>query len=115
MDMDSTLAFFSLFIIILFFLIQKICFSYTSTARHLCAPLKLEKVIWSAKLIPNEFLLKFKKNVDYDGFIGDMSDKTQISIEIYQVKVVLKPGNMIFEASIKYLQSEKKFVVSVWL
>ena len=87
--------------------------SYTSEHRDLCSELKLQDIQWSAKLLPNENLLKFKKNSDYDGFVGDMSDKMQISTEIYQVKVSLVPGNMLFEASIRYYVKENKFSVSV--
>lgn len=73
----------------------------------------MQDILWSAKLIPNENLLKFKKNSDYDGFVGDMSDKMQVSMEIYQVKVSLVPGHMLFEASIRYYIKEDKFSVTV--
>lgn len=75
--------------------------------------MKIDQILWSAKLIPNKFMLKFKSNSDRDGFVGEMSDHTKVLIEIYQVKVSFSPGNMIFEASIRHNTEEDKFIVSV--
>lgn len=52
------------------------------------------------KMSPNEHMLRFKKNSDFDGFLADLSAKMEIKNEMYQIKVMLKPGNSLFEASI---------------
>lgn len=49
---------------------------------------------------PNQHVLKYKKNSDFDGFVADLSDKMQIQRHTYQIKAMLKPGNSLFEASI---------------
>lgn len=54
------------------------------------------------KMTPNENLLKFNKNADMDGFVPDMSAKMKINKDLYQIKVLLKPGNGIFEATITH-------------
>jgi len=64
-------------------------------------------------LRPNKNLLAFSKNADVDGFIGDMSGKTQVTIETYQIKTSLEPGNMEFEASMSYHKLEDKFIIKV--
>ncbi|KAK6639225.1 hypothetical protein RUM43_007495 [Polyplax serrata] len=85
---------------------------YTKTYRNVCAKMKIDQILWSAKLIPNKFMLKFKSNSDRDGFVGEMSAHTKVLIEIYQVKVSFSPGNMIFEASIRHNTEDDKFIVS---
>ena len=60
-------------------------------------------------------MLKFKENSDYDGFVGKMTDKTDILNEIYQLKASFNPGDMIFEASINYHTKTKIFTTSVSL
>lgn len=85
----------------------------TEEDRNLCVKLSLGQAQWAARLRPNKNLLAFSKNADLDGFIGDMSGKTQVTIETYQIKMTLIPGNMEFEASMAYHKVENKFVLKV--
>lgn len=55
------------------------------------------------KMTPNQNLLKFNKNTDFDGFVADLSANMNINKELYQIKLMLSPGNSLFEASITHL------------
>lgn len=76
--------------------------SYTKSHRDICEPWKLLKTEWALKMTPNENLLKFHKNADFDGFVPDLSARMKVNSNIYQVKVILVPGKAIFEASITH-------------
>ncbi|XP_066584356.1 uncharacterized protein [Prorops nasuta] len=76
--------------------------NYTKDQRDICEILHLSEILWSSKLIPTKGLLNFYKSGDQDGFRGDFSAKTKLTNEIYQLKVALKPGDSLFEASITY-------------
>ncbi|KAL2720926.1 uncharacterized protein V1478_009972 [Vespula squamosa] len=76
--------------------------SYTEEHRDICETLKLNQILWSAKLLPTKGLLNFHKSGDQDGFIADLSAKTELTSEIYQIKVKTEPGGGLFEASITY-------------
>lgn len=58
---------------------------------------------------PNEDLIKFAKNADLDGFVADLSAKTKVNSNIYQIKAVVKPGDSLFEASITHLIDKGTF------
>lgn len=53
--------------------------------------------------------MKFKKNLDHDGFVADLSGTTQISSYTYQLKVVAVPGDSLFEASITHYLKDDRF------
>ncbi|XP_015126195.1 uncharacterized protein LOC107047849 [Diachasma alloeum] len=76
--------------------------SYTEEHRDICEMLKLDQILWAARLIPTKGLLKFRQSGDKDGFIGDFSAKTRLTHEIYQLKVRTQPGGGLFEASIDH-------------
>lgn len=73
---------------------------YTEPHRDKCERWKLFKTEWALETTPNENLLKFYKNVDVDGFVPDLSAKMKVNSNVYQIKVILEPGNAVFEASI---------------
>ncbi|XP_057331266.1 uncharacterized protein LOC130671406 isoform X2 [Microplitis mediator] len=87
--------------------------SYTQEHRDICEVLKLEEIMWAAKLIPTKGLLNFEKSSDKDGFIGDFSAKTHVTNEIYQIKVKLSPGGGIFEASIDHNIEKNIFTAKI--
>ena len=58
-------------------------------------------------------LLNFQKTGDQDGFVGDFSAKTEITSEMYQLKVKTDPGGGIFEASIIHDVKNDVFSVKV--
>lgn len=81
---------------------------YTSDFRKLCAKLNLKEMIYVTKLQPNENLIKFNKNADLDGFVADLTAKTKVKTNIYQIKALLTPGDSLFEASITHnLENDK--------
>lgn len=64
-------------------------------------------------MTPNEKFLKFNKNADLDGFIPDMSAKMKINKNVYQIKVLLVPGNSIFEATITHFVDSDKMYLKI--
>ncbi|KAJ3655287.1 hypothetical protein Zmor_014422 [Zophobas morio] len=87
--------------------------NYTESHRHLCEVLSLSKVEWVMKMAPNENLVKFNKNADLDGFVADLSAKMTLKSDLYQIKVILVPGNSIFEASVSYFIEQDEFSVKM--
>lgn len=85
--------------------------NYTESHRDICVTWKLLKTEWVLKMTPNENLLKFHKNADIDGFVPDLSARMKLSSNIYQIKVILQPGNAIFEASIKHNLAKNEMTV----
>ncbi|XP_043284844.1 uncharacterized protein [Venturia canescens] len=87
--------------------------SYTEEHRNICEVLRLDKILWSSKLIPTKGLLNFKKSGDKDGFVGDFSAKTALMSEVYQVKVKTEPGGALFEASITHDVQKNAFQTKI--
>lgn len=86
---------------------------FTKDNRDLCEPLYLHEIKWAAKLSPHDNLLRFKQSKDGDGFIADLSSKTDVSSEMYQVKIITKPGKSIFEASVLHNLHKNEFKVQM--
>ncbi|XP_023239067.1 uncharacterized protein LOC111637735 [Centruroides sculpturatus] len=85
--------------------------NYTNQFSTLCIQLVLDKITRAEKLSPNQALLKFKKNADKDGFVGDFSDNTKVSEVIYQIQLVAFPSKAKYEASVKFNIETKTFNV----
>ncbi|XP_054724869.1 uncharacterized protein LOC129235195 isoform X2 [Uloborus diversus] len=83
----------------------------TEFQRKNCAPLEIKELSRIEKLQPNKALLKFRKNADKDGFVGEFSDNTQLSEIIYQIQIRTSPNNGVYEASLKYDVTKKEFSV----
>lgn len=73
----------------------------------------MHEIKWAAKLTPHDNLLRFKQTKDGDGFMGDFSSKTNVLSEMYQVKIITKPGKSIFEASILHSLHKNEFTVKM--
>ncbi|KAJ6636581.1 hypothetical protein Bhyg_15172, partial [Pseudolycoriella hygida] len=73
---------------------------FTKADEHKCARLYLHEIKWAAKLAPHDNLMRFKQNKDFDGFLADLTSKTKVWSEMYQVKIIVQPGKSIFEASV---------------
>lgn len=86
---------------------------FTEDYRHLCHELNLAEVKWSAKLIPQQNLLRFKSNKDTDGFIADLSANTKITNDMYQLKLIANPSKAIYEASVLYDFTANEFRVKL--
>lgn len=87
--------------------------NYTQTHRDRCDLLHIAQVYWATKMVPNENLVKFNKNADIDGFIADLTANTHINYDMYQIKVMIKPGDSLFEASIKHLLDKDIFELKI--
>lgn len=87
--------------------------NYTNGHRNLCATLSIGKIFWVTKMRPNENFLKFNKNADIDGFVPDLSSKMKVKSDLYQLKVMLIPGESLFEASITYFFEKNEFRLNI--
>ncbi|KAJ8960982.1 hypothetical protein NQ318_020286 [Aromia moschata] len=76
--------------------------NYTNNYRKLCEVLSISRIEWVTKMSPNQNLLRFNKNADLDGFVADLTANMKLRYDTYQIKVMLKPGNSLFEASITH-------------
>jgi len=85
----------------------------TKDYRNLCEKLTLDEVKWSAKLVAQKSLLKFKTNKDTDGFLADLTADTKVINDIYQVKLIANPSRAIYEASVLYNFNENTFRVKL--
>ncbi|CAL1293248.1 unnamed protein product [Larinioides sclopetarius] len=83
----------------------------TNFQRHNCEVLQLKEVTRIEKLQPNKALLKFRKNADKDGFVGEFSDNTQLTEILYQVQLRAYPSDGVYEASVKHDTIKKTFIV----
>ncbi|CAH0556728.1 unnamed protein product [Brassicogethes aeneus] len=81
---------------------------YTYDHANVCERLAIADILWVTKLKPNEKLVTFKKNADRDGFVGEFSAKMDIKFDMYQIKVMLKPGNSLFEASFTHHKADDR-------
>lgn len=86
---------------------------FTKKDINKCARLYLHEIKWAAKLAPHDNLMRFKQNKDFDGFLADLSSNTKVSSEMYQVKIIVKPGKSIFEASVLHDLKENSFRVKM--
>lgn len=87
--------------------------NYTNDHRDICEVLWISKILWATKITPNKNLLRFNRNADIDGFVADLSAKMEVKMDTYQIKVILVPGNSMFEASIKHLKDEDKMDLKI--
>lgn len=86
----------------------------TDVSKDLCARLYLHEVKWAAKLAPHDNLLRFKQTNDGDGFLADLSsNRMSVASEMYQVKIIVRPGNSIFEASVQHSLKDNNFNVNI--
>lgn len=65
--------------------------------------------------MPSKALRRFKDAADLDGFVPNFSGNTPLTMETYQIKLIVQPGGGIFEVSLIYLLKEDTFTVKVSL
>lgn len=85
--------------------------SLTEFQRANCEVLLLKEMMRIEKLQPNRALLKFKKNADKDGFVGEFTDDTKLTEVLYQVQIRAFPSDAIYEASVTHHTVKNKFTV----
>lgn len=87
---------------------------HTADEADKCARLYVHRVTWAAALSPHDNLLRFKKTNDGDGYLADLADQAmKVSSQLYQVKMLVKPGDSIFEASVQYDALADKVLVDL--
>lgn len=72
----------------------------TEPFRQYCEPLQFKQINWAMRLTPHSALLAFKHNADVDGYLAEMGDNTHAKELIYQLQIVVSPGDSLFEASV---------------
>lgn len=85
--------------------------SLTEFKRDVCEVLLLKEIMRIEKLQPNKALLKFRKNADKDGFVGEFTDDTKLTEIIYQIQLRAFPSDAIYEASVKHNTIKNTFLV----
>ncbi|CAD6198672.1 unnamed protein product [Caenorhabditis auriculariae] len=70
--------------------------------KELCSPLKLDSMLDSKKLIPNQGLLAYKNVKDADGFVPDLSGATKPAFAHFQLKLRTTPGDAVYEVTLFY-------------
>ncbi|KAF9802823.1 hypothetical protein SFRURICE_015266 [Spodoptera frugiperda] len=83
----------------------------TEPQRSLCVPRTLKEIKWVMVQAPNKGVLSFVAANDKDGYTGKFGKAIKIPKQIYQVQVVVGPGNGVYEASMTYLANEDKFIM----
>lgn len=53
--------------------------------------------------------MHFKKSADANGFVPDLTDKTKIENELYQIQLVTSPSDGMYEATMHYNVVKKEF------
>lgn len=88
--------------------------TYTQV-EQMCSRLALLNISWAGKLVPHQTLLRFKQNLDLDGYLADLRSpsSTKITKELYQLQVIVTPGQSIFEASLVHDLIADKFIVNI--
>ncbi|XP_037947847.1 uncharacterized protein LOC119679522 [Teleopsis dalmanni] len=74
----------------------------TMKYRNICASLELVKINWAMHIKPNKDVLNYKGSKDKDGYVADMSADTHMREELYQLQILVSPGNSLFEASVSH-------------
>lgn len=85
----------------------------TERERSLCAILTLKKIEIALIYKPNKDLLNFKRSKDADGFVADLSGKTEYQDEYYQLNVRTTPGDALYEASITWNTKFKQPIINL--
>ena len=86
----------------------------TKSKRDDCHELKLKNVSSAVTFEPNpRDVLKFKQSSDVHGRVADLSDDMSASGEVwYQVTIETAPNRGKFEATVKYLPQEEKYITN---
>ncbi|KAL1132405.1 hypothetical protein AAG570_010360 [Ranatra chinensis] len=82
---------------------------YNSGYTDMCVPMRLENVLWSARLLPSSALRKFQQSADVDGFVPNMGANLDITMSTYQLKLTTLPGPALFEVSLTYYINARTF------
>jgi hypothetical protein len=87
--------------------------SYTEGERKLCAPLRLQKVIESKTLVPDEKLLQYAGSSDKDGFVPNLTGNATVVSSTYMITFTTLPGNARYEATVQYDEAALQVTVDM--
>lgn len=83
----------------------------TDKYRSICASLQVETISWAGELEMNDDLIRFQGSSDRDGYLGSFAEAKKVSLQLYQVKLVTRPGDAIYEASVSHNLSTSEYRV----
>uniref|UniRef100_A0AC34GA04 Sulfatase N-terminal domain-containing protein n=1 Tax=Panagrolaimus sp. ES5 TaxID=591445 RepID=A0AC34GA04_9BILA len=86
---------------------------YTKIERNLCAPLNIDKILNSKKLVPNEQLLKYAGSTDIDGQFPKFNENAVATFATYMIIFTTSPGNAKYEATVQYDEELDKITVDM--
>ncbi|CAB3245194.1 unnamed protein product [Arctia plantaginis] len=86
--------------------------SLTEEVRSECIVRTWTETKWVMRQVANKRVLLFAGAKDADGYVGNFNAKVKYESENYQIKVVVGPGRGVYEASMKYLIKEDKFIIN---
>ena len=81
----------------------------TAENRAQCAELKLKTANRVAILETPVEMRKFKKTVDADGFVPDLSDTTKQQIAVYSLKFTTTPNDGVYEMTMELKNGKLHF------
>ncbi|RWS14514.1 hypothetical protein B4U79_12142, partial [Dinothrombium tinctorium] len=84
----------------------------TQEVRNLCALLEISHITRAEKAEPRKELLSFKQSKDYDGFVPDLSAHTSVSETVYQIQIITKPSQGVYEGTVQYNHILKSFNIT---
>lgn len=87
--------------------------SLSESVRSECVPRTITEIKWVMRQHANKRMLLFAGAKDADGYVGKFNANVKYASENYQLKVVVGPGRGVYEASMKYLVYENKFIVNM--
>ncbi|ELT92777.1 hypothetical protein CAPTEDRAFT_140198 [Capitella teleta] len=86
--------------------------SFSSKHRHMCAELRLHNITSAARFIATEDVLRFKKSLDEDGRLADLSDDMSVSDVLYQIAIGTEPNQATYEGIVTHHTHSNTFTVS---
>lgn len=74
-----------------------------------CNQLTVKQITRAQKIEPEKDLLNFKKSADANGFVPDLSDRTKVENELYQIQLIANPSDAMYEATMHYNIIKEQF------
>lgn len=74
-----------------------------------CSKLTVKQITRSERIEPDKDLLHFKQSADANGFVPDLTDKTKIVNELYQIQLIASPSDGMYEATMHYNVLDEQF------
>ena len=81
----------------------------TSSVRSMCASLSVKEVLKVSVMETPVEMRRFKKTIDADGFVPELSDKTGRTFAVFMLKFRTSPNEGMYEMTIKLRNGKLEF------